>query len=708
MKRYQLSCLVMMGVLLGSGCPSSGSGGEDAGATPDVRVEDASADASPDATVVVTPDASSDGGDDAAAPGMDCPGVPVCERGYAFDEFCLCRAPLSRSCTTDEDCRLTETCEKIPRPNDATKFFDICILDEATLPVVKDSDSGELFAAAVSKIVTPDGFETAKPGGLDGAYMNFGRFTEAKWNDCGYDGVCPGDAGYTAPDDGEGDGIMQGAFIAGFTAGRPAKYCPEELIGCDGVECCVSRLAHDDLKVQVSVIRVGDVTVGFAALDSVGWFHTDIERIRRRISKDVDLDLFIMGASHSHEGPDTVGQWGPGSGLPLATGRDPKFIQKIYDQTVAGVEEAIANLEPAVAYAGVIDDGVEGMAFNDSRTPFIVDDNIPVVRLMRKSDGTPIATMLSVANHAEAVWSENSYLTADYFHFARKYVRDGLEAAGDAPALDGLGGVTAMFAGAVGGLVYPRSFPARAYDGTEVTEMGFPKADAMGQRIAQAVLEGAKTGKLVEVAGDDLEFATKRYLTSIQNPVFLLAALSIKVFRRDMYNVLTIGTNYTPDFPLVMSQVAVVRLGDVSFFTAPGELFSELLVGGYPGKGSVQDPTIGDVLGFKWEPNCDEDGLQTPDGDGTNPCIIKPDAVNPPDWTAAPDGPYMYERIPGRVPFFVGLGMDFLGYMVPPYDFQYDGAEAPGDHYEETNSAGREMVPDWHSAMTAVLDALSD
>ncbi len=708
MRRIQWIGWAAVAALVLAGCPANETNnGTDAGGGTDVATPDTGKDTG-GGTVDAGKDATQDAQADAEQPDPRCQEVPACEQGYAFDEFCLCRAPISRNCTTDADCRAGESCQAVPRSEGSDQTFDICIFDESALTVEQGAASGELLAAAVSKVVTPDGFETAKPEGLDGSQMNFGTFDPNKWNDCGYDGLCPGDPGYTEPDDGEGDGIMQGAFIAGFSAGRPAQYCPEELIGCDGSECCVSKLAHDDLKVQISVMRVGDVTVGFAALDAVGWFHTDIERIRRRISKDVDLDLFIMGASHSHEGPDTVGQWGPGAGIPLSTGRDPKFIQKIYDETVAGVEEAIANLEPATAFAGVIDEGVEGLAFNDSRTPFIIDDNIPVVRLVRKSDGSPIATMLSVANHAEAVWASNPYLTSDYFHYVRKYVREGLDAAGESPALDGLGGVTVLFAGAVGGLLYPRSFPARAYDGTEVSDMGFAKADALGQRIAQIVLEGEANGELTEVTGDELEFATKRYLTPIENPTFLLAAVTVKVFRRDLYNAIVAGTRTLPQPPSVMSQVGIVRLGDVTFFTAPGELFPELLVGGFPGKGSTQDPTIGDVLGEKWAPTCDEQGLPTANDDGTNPCIISKDAVNPPDWSAAPDGPYMYDRVPGRVPFFIGLGMDFLGYMVPPYDFEFDGSEAPGDHYEETNSASGKLVPDWLEAMGEVLQAVGD
>ncbi len=46
-----------------------------------------------------------------------------------------------------------------------------------------------------------------------------------------------------------------------------------------------------------------------------------------------------------------------------------------------------------------------------------------------------------------------------------------------------------------------------------------------------------------------------------------------------------------------------------------------------------------------------------------------------------------------------GLTLDFLGYIVPRYNFQLDPdapyfAEAPGNHYEETNSIGPRADPE--------------
>ena len=70
---------------------------------------------------------------------------------------------------------------------------------------------------------------------------------------------------------------------------------------------------------------------------------------------------------------------------------------------------------------------------------------------------------------------------------------------------------------------------------------------------------------------------------------------------------------------------------------------------------------------------------------------------NAPDLATAPRPPYLRDLMlmnPGvRYAFVGGLGEDFLGYIVPSYNYVLHPAlpylaEASGDHYEETNSIG--------------------
>ena len=383
-------------------------------------------------------------------------------------------------------------------------------------------------------------------------------------------------------------------------------------------------------------------------------------------------------------------------------------------------------MKPVRAESMIIDEGIEGLGIGDSRPPYIFDDNIPVLKLSDASTGETVATILSVANHAEFLWSKNPYLSADYFHFTRKYIEEGLPAvnneAGDEikPRLEGWGGVTVMFAGAVGGLLNPGSSTAINYAGERFSETGFAMADAAGQQIASRLLSRALDGALSEINStqglDDehsgstaaLSFASQRFLTPIENTNFLLAGFALKLFSRDTYNAEYLGgIGFAPDFPSVMSEVSVISIGDFTLFTAPGEVFPEILTGGYPDRGQAQTPVIGDQLEEKVGRICDERGL--PEGvegslGGESPCIVRVNQTNPPPWSDAPFAPYLYELV-SPTPMFIGLGGDFLGYIIPTYDFE--GGGAPGAHYEETNSASVHLVEDWTKALRESLESLS-
>lgn len=654
--------------------------------------------------------------DDADAGPLLCPD-PVACRDFERLVGCSCVHRLDRRCETQADCRSRELCTEIDD-------YKVCIYTPREVsfcpgaPGCDGQGDGVLLVGAASKVITPDGFEIPTAEGLNGETINFNPpAREGRWLDCGLDGLCPNDEGYPGPDEGEADGLMQGMWLAGFSIGRPADHCPAQLIGCDRPECCVSKFAHDDLKSQVVVFRHNNTTVAFVALDIIGLFHTDIETIRKALPEELGIDLLVVGSTHNHQAPDTVGQWGPGTPLPSEPGRSPAFIEKMVDQTVAGIIEAVAALEPADVSTTIIQAGTHGLAINDSRPPYIFDDNLPVIHARSKATGQTIATMLSFGNHAEVLWSQNRLITSDYPHFVRKYIEQGLPRIEDdegneiKPALPGLGGVTVFFAGAVGGLVNPGAggavdYAEEAFGGER--RHSFAAADAVGQSLAARVLSAAKAGDLIALESPDLRFARREFLTPIANTTFQLASYELRLIDRDIYNVTRKGNRYFPSHPQVLVEVAAIGLGAVTIFTAPGEVFPETLVGGFPGKARIWDPVVGDIEGRSTPPTCDDQGLPTPNDEGNSPCIVKKSQENPPDWSKAPSGPYVYERVPGEYPFFIGLGMDFLGYMVPAYDYQVTNyfTRPPGSHYEETNGAGPDLIVDWERSLDEVFSAL--
>ena len=130
----------------------------------------------------------------------------------------------------------------------------------------------------------------------------------------------------------------------------------------------------------------------------------------------------------------------------------------------------------------------------------------------------------------------------------------------------------------------------------------------------------------------------------------------------------------------------MARLGDAEMLTIPGELHPELAIGGY-------------------------DGSQTPGGVAN---IWSPGNQEPSNLNEAPAGPYLRDLMEQRVKFVFGLTQDFLGYILPHFNFKleptnpYLSEPAIGDHYEETNSTGpmiTDVINDNYREMSQELHA---
>ena len=115
--------------------------------------------------------------------------------------------------------------------------------------------------------------------------------------------------------------------------------------------------------------------------------------------------------------------------------------------------------------------------------------------------------------------------------------------------------------------------------------------------------------------------------------------------------------------PWVESEVSRVDIGRARLLGIPGEIFPELVIGGYDGRYRAGQP------------------------------LISPGNPNPPDLARAPKGPYIEDFIQAPLKMVVGLANDELGYILPEYDFKISPTltmlpRMPGHHYEETNSIG--------------------
>lgn len=620
-----------------------------------------------------------------------------CEGDDRFVCSLGCVDDFNRSCFLDEHCRATEVCRLV----DESSTIGTCLLNEFRSLCEEADDTDALEAGFATRDITPQGWELPRPDFVDGSSFS-GSYTDPEtFCDCGTDGICPPDEGgryddcpdfgtYTGPDaDGsEGDGVMQSMWIAGFSQGRPALLCPDEQLGesCEGPQCCSSRLAHDPVLASAMVLRNGDTAVAYVVLDAVGYFYNDASEIRRRVMQEIDVDHVAVSATHTHEGPDTMGQWGPGDGLPVVTGFTAYWREFIYEQATDAVIEAFNNLEATDIYASNANTGATGFAFRDSRDPYIMDDNLTVATFVRQGEapGDPNATLGTVVNwhnHPEALWSSNMLISSDFPHFVREYIREGLPADehGEitAPAVDGVGGTVLYVTGIVGGLTTPGGASAIDRVGREFAENGFGKADAMGQRLAELALEGIRERS--ERMDESLVLRTREFLLPVVNTQLLVAVRDIGVLDREGYNARR-GDRLDVRPPQVLTAVTRIQLGDLVMQTIPGEIFPELVVGFDGGP---------EVFGNPSDLRCNEAGL--PDESSELPCIIRPENEYPPALDEAPTEGFLRQTLPGRYHIMIGLGEDELGYLVPSYDYVVAPGlpyltQAPGSHYEETNS----------------------
>ena len=467
--------------------------------------------------------------------------------------------------------------------------------------------------------------------------------------------------------DTNGNGRFDGVWMAGFGNGR----------GATGV--------HDPQYTSAIVLRQNDTTLALVSIDCIGYFKGEMD-LTRALVADAGVDYVVFSATHSHESRDTAGLWGIETGT---TGLDPAFMATLRERSAAAIRAAVAALAPAnVQYANFRTRDLEGgmRAYHgDLRDPIIIDDEVRVLRFLRAGSTTDtIATLVNWASHPEYAGDANTLLSSDFAHALREGVSNGVDFADDSRDLPGVGGITTFFQGPLGSQIGPNGLDARRWGTPADADAGVPAdptartpiddetieiGQTVGAQIAWGVLDAlAPGGASVIDETADIAFANRYFYLTVENAAFVIA-FNQGIFDRQLFNWNPDRVVSRSNRPQVLTEVAVLDIGRARLLTFPGELDPCLFVGGY-------------------------DGAFTPDGVD----IIDPTNSNPPELTAAPEAPYLRELARGSRPgveyvFALGLANDFLGYLIPAFDYKLDPAspyfaEAEGDHYEETNSIG--------------------
>ncbi|MCB9701299.1 MAG: hypothetical protein H6711_05365 [Myxococcales bacterium] len=486
--------------------------------------------------------------------------------------------------------------------------------------------------------------------------------------DCGCDRLCPGDPGYVAPDEGEGDGELQPIWLAGFGNGRPAAGIRDAKTGLVG--------DGDGWWARALVLRQGNTTAAIVSIDTIGLFNDDVVLVREELEKrGVEIDHLIVQAIHNHEGPDTMGLWG--AQFLKGTGYIEAYGEQVRMAMADAIEGAMLKDLRPVAHitVGEVDistyheNGVANV-ISDHRDPWVVDEFLSAARLVDGEGGT-IASLISYGCHPETLADDNLLITADFVHALRRTVEEG-SIWNSAPTKEGFGGPAIYLNAAVGGMMTTLGVEVHNPDGDSYKSATFEKADSIGQLLGEMAIDAIENGEVIDDAR--LSFANVEFYPEVLNTTFQLL-FDTGVLKRTTY-----PPNEGSTKMRIKTEMSVLNLGPIQMLTVPGELLPELAVGGYDGS-RINAPGVP---------------------------LIDPNNTNPPKVDQAPAGPYIKDRMGGTYRWIIGLGNDELGYIIPDYDYVLADSmpyvnEAEGDHYEETNSLGPHIagLVDAHAAALA-------
>ncbi|WP_131917560.1 hypothetical protein [Chromatocurvus halotolerans] len=359
-------------------------------------------------------------------------------------------------------------------------------------------------------------------------------------------------------------------YMAGFGTGREATDY------------------NDRLWARGVVVKGRGGTLALVSLDLIGYFNNQVDIVREMVE---GIDYLVVHSSHQHEGPDTLGIWGPD---PTTSGVDPLYLDFVNDAIADCITEASASLVAARVKAGTItteglslgisvdDDGfgvADQVVLKDDHllapdtNGRIVDPNLVVLQFTERArKKNVIATVVNFASHPEVLWSANTVLTSDFPH----YVRERLE--------QEYGGTAIWVSGALGALQGPDRIDVSEDGINPVIERSFDFARVHGNQLAERAIAALdrKPGHPAPVIAYSQQ---KPVAVPLENPYFrFFFATGVlgngRTLVTDGQPDTSIGFPFPPPFDVIPqalgegleTEVGVARIGDVGLIVVPTEL----------------------------------------------------------------------------------------------------------------------------------------
>lgn len=395
---------------------------------------------------------------------------------------------------------------------------------------------------------------------------------------------------------------------------------------------------HDPLTARAIVLKNGDQKLAMVSIDVVGFFYANVLRIREELK---DFAYVLVSSTHNHEGPDTLGLWGPN---PFTSGLDPNYLKQIEE----GIVKAVRAADESAAQVDVsLGTAKDPELLHDGREPYVKHDELVALRFRDAMTHKPAGIIVQWNCHPETLDSQNTVISADFVSATVNFVRERFHC----PVV--------YLTGTVGGLMTSLHVEVKDNQGKLLDDGTFEKTERYGQMVGLLADRALATAQTIQLT--PMQIHSCKVFLPMDNKYYLLGR-QLGVLKRDAFLWTGDPTKAEPADAkeykkrlCLETEVAWLQLGQLSVAAIPGEIYPELVLD------KVQDPP--------------DPGADFPD---------------------APIEPAIYKQLPGPHRMMIGLANDEIGYIIPKRQwdekppFCYGRKKA---QYGEINSVGPDTAP---------------
>lgn len=337
---------------------------------------------------------------------------------------------------------------------------------------------------------------------------------------------------------------------------KDLPWAPDAMKGYVGREG-VSKGIHDPLIAVALAVQVRDTRAVIIGLDTCVITLEFTNQVRTALNDSgVPPENVLIGASHTHSGPDLFGWWEVGPrGIPAPdTARG----------AIEAARRALTRMEPATLSWGT--QQINYLSLNrrdDKHGP--VDPTVAVVKVSSDQTGAVLGLLVNFVCHPVTLDYRNLLFSADYVWSLRTLVRAVYR------------GASCAFLQGCAGNINPARFPyeqqvniyiPQSLENYPVYWGGYADTKRFGTILSAAAVQAAERALPIQM--DDIHGIRKQVELPIKQGKDLAAYLDFMNFTSAAYRKRLISAHSLP------SEVHRLSLGGLTIIGLPGEPFVEL------------------------------------------------------------------------------------------------------------------------------------